>query len=183
MKTTKRRIGWLNVLRVLISIGALCFLFWKIGLGEILEKLHSAVEGIEKVVYSPEIMDVISSLNDTLDAAEKLIEDVDKHVDPLLTATEETVRDAQHLVRNVDGKVGTLASSAEDAIKTVSVALDQARKTLKSVERSTGDDSILFYEVNKTLIELSKAARSIRLLADYLNQHPESLLRGKGGSK
>jgi paraquat-inducible protein B len=150
---------------------------------EIFEKLHSAVDGIEKVINSPEVMDVISSFDDTLDAAEKLIEDVDKHVDPLLTATEETVRDTQHLVRNVDGKVGTLASSAEDAIKTVSVALDQARKTLKSVERSTGDDSVLFYEVNKTLIELSEAARAIRLLADYLNQHPESLLRGKGGTK
>jgi len=33
------------------------------------------------------------------------------------------------------------------------------------------------------MTELSAAARSIRLLADYLNQHPESLLRGKGGSK
>ena len=150
---------------------------------EILEKLHSAVDGIEKVINSPEVMDVISSIDDTLDAAKKLIEDVDKHVDPLLTATEETVRDTQHLVRNVDGKVGTLASSAEGAIKEAAVALDQAQQTLKSVERSTGDDSVLFYEVNKTLIELSKAARAIRLLADYLNQHPESLLRGKGGSK
>jgi len=94
---------------------------------EILEKLHSAVSGIEQVVNSPEIMDVIRSLDDTLDAAKKLIESVDKHVDPLLTATEETVRDAQNLVRNVDGKVGTLASSAEGAIKAASVALDRRR--------------------------------------------------------
>jgi len=33
---------WLNVLRVLISIGALGFLFWKIGLGETLAVLRSA---------------------------------------------------------------------------------------------------------------------------------------------
>jgi len=33
---------WLNVIRVLISIGALAFLFWKIGLGETLDVLRRA---------------------------------------------------------------------------------------------------------------------------------------------
>lgn len=150
---------------------------------EIFEKLHAAVEGIEKVVNSPEVMGAITSLNDTLDAVEKLIENVDKHVDPLLTATEETVRETHKLVRNVDGKVGTLAAGAEGAIKSAAVAIDQANETLESIEASAGDDSNLYYEANNALIELSAAARSIRLLADYLNRHPESLLRGKGGSK
>jgi paraquat-inducible protein B len=31
----------------------------------------------------------------------------------------------------------------------------------------------------RTLTELKDAARSIRVLADYLERHPESLLRGK----
>jgi len=155
----------------------------KVPIEEIFNKLHSAVDGIEKVINSPELMEAITSFNDTLDDVEKLIEDVNRHVDPLLTATEETVRDAQGLVRNVDGRVGTLAASADDAIKSAAVALDQANETLKSVEDSAGDDSTLYFEVNSALMEISAAARSIRLLADYLNQHPESLLRGKGGSK
>jgi paraquat-inducible protein B len=33
-----------------------------------------------------------------------------------------------------------------------------------------------------TLYELSRAARSLRELADYLDQHPEALIRGKGGA-
>ncbi len=155
----------------------------KVPIEQIFEKLHDAVEGIEKVVNSPEVMDVIRNLNDTLEDVEKLVEDVDKHVDPLLNATEETVRDAQHLVRNVDGRVGTLASSADSAIKAAAVAIEQAQATLKSVEGSAGDDSVLLYELTNTLEELSAASRAIRLLADYLNQHPESLLRGKGGTK
>jgi paraquat-inducible protein B len=31
--------------------------------------------------------------------------------------------------------------------------------------------------------ELTEAARSIRFLTDYLEQHPEALIRGKGGSE
>jgi len=155
----------------------------KVPIEEIFKKLHSAVEGIEKVINSPEVMELLRSMNDTLDYVEKLVEDVNRHVDPLLNATTETVRDAQKLVRNVDGRVATLADSADGAIKAAVVAVEQAQATLKSVEKSAGDDSTLNYELNKTLDELSGAARSIRLLADYLNQHPESLLRGKGGSK
>jgi paraquat-inducible protein B len=30
-------------------------------------------------------------------------------------------------------------------------------------------------------LEISRAARSLRVLADYLEQHPEALLRGKKG--
>ena len=31
----------------------------------------------------------------------------------------------------------------------------------------------------QTLAELQRAAQALRVLADYLQQHPESLLRGK----
>ena len=40
----------------------------------------------------------------------------------------------------------------------------------------------MIYQITTTLKELSAAARSIRVWADYLERHPEALLRGKGGS-
>jgi paraquat-inducible protein B len=35
--------------------------------------------------------------------------------------------------------------------------------------------------MGNTLQEVSRAARSVRVLADYLERHPESLIRGKTG--
>jgi paraquat-inducible protein B len=37
------------------------------------------------------------------------------------------------------------------------------------------------YHINTTLQEVSAAARSFRVLADYLDRHPEALLFGKSG--
>jgi paraquat-inducible protein B len=37
----------------------------------------------------------------------------------------------------------------------------------------------MIYQVTKTLEEVSNAARSLRSLTDYIEQHPEALLRGK----
>jgi hypothetical protein len=44
---------------------------------------------------------------------------------------------------------------------------------------AVGDDSALAYQLPKTLKELEGAARSIRLLANELRQHPEAVVWGK----
>jgi paraquat-inducible protein B len=42
-------------------------------------------------------------------------------------------------------------------------------------------DSAQAQELSNTLMEVSRMARSLRVLADYLEQHPEALIRGKRG--
>ena len=60
-------------------------------------------------------------------------------------------------------------------------AFEQAERTLGAAEGVIGKDSPMKYQLTRTLEELSAAARSIRILAEYMERHPEALLRGKGG--
>lgn len=55
----------------------------------------------------------------------------------------------------------------------------QADSTLKSIDSTFADDSPLSQELQTSMRELAEAARSLRILADYLERHPEALLRGK----
>jgi paraquat-inducible protein B len=55
----------------------------------------------------------------------------------------------------------------------------QADETLKNVDVMFAADSPLSQELESTMREFSEAARSLRVLADYLERHPEALLRGK----
>jgi paraquat-inducible protein B len=59
--------------------------------------------------------------------------------------------------------------------------LDGARVTLDSADKLIAPDSVLSAELGATLQEVSRAARSMRVLADYLERHPEALIRGKTG--
>jgi paraquat-inducible protein B len=59
--------------------------------------------------------------------------------------------------------------------------LISARGTLDSADALVQPNSVLSEQLGSTLAEVSRAARGLRLLADYLEQHPESLLRGKTG--
>lgn len=63
----------------------------------------------------------------------------------------------------------------------LNLTLTSARGTLDTANNFISPDSAQSQELSNTMIEISRAARSLRVLADYLEQHPESLLRGKPG--
>jgi paraquat-inducible protein B len=60
-------------------------------------------------------------------------------------------------------------------------ALDGGRVTLDNANKLIEPNSVLGAELGNTLQEVSRAARSVRVLADYLERHPEALIRGKTG--
>jgi paraquat-inducible protein B len=56
-----------------------------------------------------------------------------------------------------------------------------ADKTLGGADKLMEPDSLLGGALGETLQEINRMARSLRGLADYLERHPEALLRGKPG--
>jgi paraquat-inducible protein B len=87
--------------------------------------------------------------------------------------------------------VTPLASSAQDTLAAARGTLGQANKSLvkltdaaspalKQAEQTFGGaDGVIQQDLAHTLKALEDAARSIRMLADALQRHPESLLRGR----
>jgi paraquat-inducible protein B len=61
--------------------------------------------------------------------------------------------------------------------------LRETSATVSGVRGMIEQGSPLSVELLRTLSEVSSAARSLRVLTDYLERHPEALLRGKGGSR
>jgi paraquat-inducible protein B len=58
--------------------------------------------------------------------------------------------------------------------------LASAQATLRSAEANVTDSQApLQRNANQALAELQRAAAALRVLADYLQRHPESILRGK----
>ncbi len=64
-------------------------------------------------------------------------------------------------------------------LESVQNAMDQAKTTLATVKDFVGEDSDTRHKVDRALEEIAAAARSMNSLMDYLERHPESLLKGK----
>jgi paraquat-inducible protein B len=59
------------------------------------------------------------------------------------------------------------------------VALQDARKTLNSANGALAADAPLHQDARRMFQELTRTAASLRTLTDYLERHPEALIRGK----
>src|SRR5882757_4812033 len=88
-----------------------------------------------------------------------------------MATLDETLKNANRLVRQLDG---TIAPQISDALK-------EAQGAMKNAKEVLGQDAPLQSDLSATLLELSRAAKSVNALVDYLERHPEALLRGKPG--
>jgi len=108
-----------------------------------------------------------------------------KKVDQLPLA--EIVAEVRQAVQSLD----TTLKSTDKAIKRVDAevvpelksALEEARKALAAAKQTLAAEAPLQQDLRGTLSELSRAAQSLRILTDYLDRHPEALIRGKEGDK
>jgi virulence factor Mce-like protein len=137
---------------------------------------------------------VMVELKDTEQSVQKLADHLDARIDPVLTgitaATVAARRALNQMERTLalkEGRPAALATSlkeAADAIRRVAdatrPAVLQAEKTFANIRALTDRDSQEIFRINETLKELSAAARSVRNWAEYLERHPEALIRGKG---
>ncbi len=76
------------------------------------------------------------------------------------------------LVRTVDKELQPLSRSAQ-------AAMGEAKSALANVSVILSDRSGLRLQISSVLEELGAAARSIRILVQYIERHPEAFIRGK----
>jgi paraquat-inducible protein B len=149
-------------------------------LAELVNKILSAVNGVDALVNSKQIQAMPVELDGLIKESKLLVSKLDKEIGPLLKRAEDTLGSYDKLARHVDSKVDPLAAEATKTLEKLDKALDQAKETLSRLERTAGPDSAAVSDLRRALNEISSMARSIRTLADFLERHPEALIQGKG---
>jgi paraquat-inducible protein B len=122
---------------------------------------------LEKIDNLP-IEQIGKDLRDTLHGAKQIAESPE--ILEAISNLNATLAETRLLVSDLRTKV----------TPEISTVLEGARLSLDNAEQMLNADSPLQVKLNTALDEISGAARSLRLLMDYLERHPESLLRGKG---
>ena len=123
----------------------------------------------------PTVAGGLDSLQESLtDLAKKLdaipYDQLAKDLHRSLDGLDQTMRHVDELVQHLDQGV---APEAQQTLVEARKALVDVRKTLATVDQAAGP------QATQALTDVSKAAASLRSLAEYLERHPESLLKGK----
>jgi len=149
---------------------------------DLFENLSSSVAAINALVTSGEAKASVKSLNRTLGEATTVMKTVNARIGPLAASLQNT----SDGINTVASKVGDSLSGEKGLPAQVQATLEIAQKTLAqaetalaSVQAMTQENSNMGYELGNALSEMSRSMRSLRVLGDYLERHPEALLMGK----
>jgi paraquat-inducible protein B len=120
---------------------------------DVLISVKSAVDDIDQTIRSPELRRTLASLDHSMANIAAITQQTEPQIGPMLA----DLRSASH--------------AADEALRQASATLGTTASALSS-DPAGGD-------LAGTLTELREAARSLRQLTDYLETHPEALIKGK----
>lgn len=137
-------------------------------------------------VVQSSLVDIEAKLTRILDKVDKLpLEAVGGVLKKDLEALDEVLGGATKLIQHVDTE---LVPSLKSDLEALHLALGSVERTLGNADATLlGPNAAAQQELHEALNEFTRAARSMRVLTDYLERHPEALIRGKtpttGGGK
>ena len=132
----------------------------------------------------------------TMDQVRRTVTDVMAEIrrlplDKIAEEILETVEGANHLVNSHEtqeavhslnaalGNVEKLTEGIDQRVKSLHFSVEKTLAKARAALEVADPNSPAAVNMNNALKELAAAARSIRVLTDYLEQHPEALVHGK----
>lgn len=97
-------------------------------------------------------------------------------IDSIGHSLDDALKSISSLAKTLDS---TMVPALTSTVQKAGRSLDGVNKTMGSVRGVVSDDSAVMLQLNSMIKELSRAAKSVRSLGDYLQAEPSSLIRGR----
>ena len=125
--------------------------------------------------------DMQTQLAETVDRLSKVrFDEIGQNLNQTLQSAGAATSALQLTLQGADATIRQLGPEAQQSLAGLRETLASAQRALDQAGRNlAADDAPLQRQTAQTLAELQRAAQAMRTLADYLQRHPESLLRGK----
>jgi paraquat-inducible protein B len=118
------------------------------------DNLNRTLKGAADFASDPQLKQSLDSLQGTLANAQTLMKRLNAGLDPALQ------------------RLPAIATELEDTVRRVN-------RLAGSIDTGYGGSSQFNHDVSRLMVQLTDAARSVRVLADLLSRHPEALIRGR----
>ncbi|HEY9348268.1 MAG TPA: MlaD family protein, partial [Inquilinus sp.] len=138
-----------------------------------------SVSGILEKVSALPLDKVVQQVDATLKSFETLAASPD--ITASLRSLAEALTATRDLVSQANTDLGPIMDKLPPLLTTAQQATQRLSGTLASVNSGYGNDSTFRRDLVRLMSQVDDTLRSVRVLTDYLEQHPESLIRGKAG--
>jgi paraquat-inducible protein B len=121
---------------------------------------------------------IVTSLSELATQLDHLpVREIGDDVRSALVAASATLRDVDQLARRADAGLAPALQRLPDIADQLQQAVQKANGALG--ENGYGQNSGFQRNIERLMHQVNETARSVRLLADFLDRHPEALIRGR----
>jgi paraquat-inducible protein B len=141
-------------------------------------KIDWSRDPVELPVVQSTVSDIEAKITGIVEKLDKLpLEAIGADLTKALVTLDQTLQDAGKAVNRIDAELTPGLKTSLDELRG---AIATADRVLKNTDTTiVGKDAPAQQDLRDALQEIARAARSLRVLTDYLERHPESLIRGK----
>ena len=150
-----------------------------VDIGHITDTIEHLANRLGEIADAADLPALQARLQLTLADISRLSADLDAQVKPVGNALSHAGDEVAWLMQGLNQSLPAVLADIRSAATAVSTAADTTGDALAHFDTSVGPHSPLRREAEQAMHHLSVAAKSINDLADYLERHPEALLRGK----
>lgn len=149
----------------------------KLDLTDLQQKLSSVVGKADRALDKLRLDEITGSLTNLLESANRVVTTPD--LTNAFTNLKEALDQYRLLGAKVNNRIDPLADGLTNAIANLNRTLVQARGGIQNFRDLLAADSSLRNELSLALGQITEAATSVSTLADYVHNHPNSLLMGR----
>ncbi len=175
------------------SMEKLANAFEELPLERITRQISELLDSFDKIAAAGEIPKMIERFAGIAQRLDSLSLQLERETPKLFASSQQTLDETRGLLRELteatrqtrqmigrsEKQLDTAFANWNATLASGEATFEQVRQVADSADRVVRQDSPLMTELNAALREMTAAARSLRVMADYLERHPEALLRGK----
>lgn len=136
-------------------------------------EMQNLIAELRHLVETIRLDEPVETLTQTLDETHRFVTNLNASFSPEL---QQAVTELARIMEQVGQFAGTLNTQTAGEM---SDTLNQAKDTIADVGRLLNSDSAMVNDLRDMLRELAKAAAAVRIMAEYIERHPESFIYGK----
>ena len=130
----------------------------RLPLDKIVQNLNDTLQSVHDIANGPELRQTLQSMAATMASVNDLVNKANSGATPMFKRLPEIAQSLQATV-------------------------DRANRLVGSADSGYGANSQFRRDLERLLGQVSDTARSVRVLSDYLDQHPEALIRGRDSGR
>ncbi len=158
-----------------------------IDLALLFSNLQKTASNIERITGSKQTESTLAALNTSMLDLQLIMSSLKKESGIMSRDLKKTIKNANQLIVDINNNADSLFADTRQVVASGQTTLEEVSSALGNVESLISNDSPISQDLQTALQELARAARSTRVMMDYLERHPDALLYGKeseiGGRK